>query len=192
MLSGFGGRKSIIRLTGFRGGAGAHMMRGFFRLSAASTRTRKASTAVELALVAPFLMLLLMGTIEMAMIEGAQQLLENAAYNTSRLAKTGYTTSGSSQMTTVSQELTKELQSYGKLIDTGKVTMSAQAYNSFSGIGGAGTSGLGDAKQIVVYTIAYPWKVFTPMLGKIIGSADAQGNLIVNLTSRIVVRNEPY
>ncbi len=56
-----------------------------------------------------------------------------------------------------------------------------------AGAGTSGTSGMGTATQIVVYTVKYPWKLFTPMLSAIIGTGG-----IVNLTSQIVVRNEPY
>ena len=119
---------------------------------------------------------------------GAQQLLENATYNTSRLAKTGYVSSGQTQSQTVSQVLTTELQSYGALINTANVTMTETSYNSFTAAAaGGGTAGYGTQQQVVVYTVKYPWKLFTPMLSAIIGS-----NGIVNLTSTIVVRNEPY
>jgi Flp pilus assembly protein TadG len=149
---------------------------------------RRGATAVEMALIAPVFFLLLMGMVEICLMEGAQQLLENAAYNTSRLAKTGYISSGQTQAQTVSQILTTELQSYGTLINTLNVTMTAADYNSFSAAAaGGGASGYGAQQQIVVYTITYPWQLFTPMLSTLIGT-----NGIVNLTTSIVVRNEPY
>ena len=157
-----------------------------------TARKRRGSTAVEMALITPIFFLLLVGTTEIALVETAQQLLEHATYNASRLAKTGYAPTGQTASEAVSQTLTKELQSFGSFIDTSKVTMSSTAYTNFSGIGGAGTSGLGTAQQIVVYTVTYPWTLFTPMMGHIIGNQDSHGNWIVNLTSRIVVRNEPY
>ncbi len=151
-------------------------------------KSRRGSVAVEMALLSPVFFLLLMGIMESCLMMGAQQLLENAAYNTSRLAKTGFVTNGQTQAQTVSQILTTELQSYGALINTANVTMSETDYNSFSNAGqGGGASGYGTQQQIVVYTITYPWKLFTPMLSAIIGTSG-----IVNLTSSIVVRNEPY
>ena len=72
------------------------------------------------------------------------------------------------------------------LIDLNKVTMTSTAYADMS-TQGAGTGGLGTSGQVVVYTISYPWKLFTPMLSAIIGTG---GN--VTLSSRIVVQNEPY
>lgn len=151
------------------------------------------TTAVEMALLAPVFFYFLMGTCEMALAEAAQQLMENAAYNTSRLAKTGYTNLGQTQAQTISQLMVNELQSFGGLLDTTQVTMTETAYNGFSSIGaGTGTSGFGNPDQIVVYTLSYPWKLLTPMLGQLVGTSDGQGNWILNLTARIVVRNEPY
>lgn len=161
-----------------------------FRFGRLRTRdaARSGSTAVEMALISPVFFLFLMGVTELGLIMGAQQLLENAAYNTSRLAKTGYTTGGESQAQTVSQILTTELQSYGALINTANVTMTEADYNSFSSAAaGGGTAGYGTQQQIVVYTITYPWKLFTPMLSALLGSGG-----VLNLTSTIVVRNEPY
>jgi Flp pilus assembly protein TadG len=159
-----------------------------WRLRTAMQKSRRGSVAVEMALLSPVFFLLLMGIMESCLMMGAQQLLENAAYNTSRLAKTGFVTNGQTQAQTVSQILTTELQSYGALINTANVTMSETDYNSFSNAGqGGGASGYGTQQQIVVYTITYPWKLFTPMLSAIIGTSG-----IVNLTSSIVVRNEPY
>ncbi len=156
-------------------------------------KARRGATAVEMAVIAPAFFLLFIGTVEMSLVETAQQLLENAAYNTSRLAKTGYTTLGESQVQTVSQVLVSELHSFSGFIDTTRVTMTDTAYNGFSSIGaGTGTSGMGVPDQIVVYTVTYPWKLLTPMIGQLIGNKDANGDWIINLTARIVVRNEPY
>ncbi|MDR3450311.1 MAG: TadE/TadG family type IV pilus assembly protein [Alphaproteobacteria bacterium] len=149
---------------------------------------RRGSTVVEMALIAPIFFMMVMGTTETCLMIGAQQLLENAAFNTSRLAKTGYTATGQTQAQTVSQILVKELQSYGALITTTNVVMTERDYTSFSGAAqGGGGSGYGTQEQIVVYTITYPWKLFTPMMSAVMGT-----NGIVNLTSTIVVRNEPY
>lgn len=148
---------------------------------------RKGATAVEMALLTPVFFMLMIGLTETTLIEAAQQLLENAAYNTSRLAKTGFVTSGQTQAQTVAQILSQELQSFGTFIDTSKVTMTSTSYGSFAGIGGAGAAGYGTAQQIVVYTVSYPWTLFTPMMGNLVGT-----NGVITLTSRIVVRNEPY
>jgi Flp pilus assembly protein TadG len=181
----------------FRKGASSSRKRARILFPSRSALMRKrsrisGSTAVEMALIAPVFFFMLMGMVETTMMLTAQQLLENASFNTSRLAKTGYTAAGQTQGQTVSQILVHELQSFGTFIDTTKVILTDTTYTSFSGIGNDGTNGMGKASQIVVYTVTYPWQMFTPMIGMVMGTQDANGNWVINLTSRIVVRNEPY
>ncbi|MDD3029317.1 MAG: pilus assembly protein [Alphaproteobacteria bacterium] len=155
--------------------------------------SRRGSVATEFALLAFPFFVLLVGVSELCLIETAQQLLENAAFNASRLGKTGYVAEGATQAETVEAVLTKELSSYGLLIDTSKLTTTQERYNSFVGASsGGGASGYGSAQEIVIYTVAYPWKVFTPLMCSLMGAACNQDTNTVMLTSTIVVRNEPY
>lgn len=159
----------------------------------AGNESRKGATAAEMAILAPAFFLLMIGITELALVLTAQQLIENASYNASRIAKTGYVNGALTQSQTVLQVVTDELSSFGNLIDTSKITTTSTAYNNFSSIGAGGTNGYGTAQQIIVYTISYPWKIFTPMIGQIIGTWDVGTNSwIINLSTRIVVRNEPY
>ena len=48
-------------------------------------------------------------------------------------------------------------------------------------------SGYGGSGEIVVYTVTYPWPLFTPLVGKFIGTDG-----IFTLSSRAVVKNEPF
>ena len=159
-------------------------------------KAERGSVSVEMSLLLPVFMLLMMGSVEMCLMWGAQALMENAAYNTSRLAKTGFITSGQTQAQTVSQLMTNELQSFGTLIDVTKLITTETAYSSFAnaGSGSGGTSGYGTEQQIVVYTITYPWKIVTPINGimQSMGMGSLGNNGIINLNSNIVVRNEPY
>ena len=152
-------------------------------------KARRGIVALEMALISPVFFLMLIGLVELSLIVTAQQMLESAAFNASRLAKTGYTTTGSTQQATVLALLNQEIQSFGTMLDPNKLTITYTAYNSFAGIGvnGQGTAGLGGPQQIVVYKINYPWPLFTPLLGTMMGD---HGTL--NLTTQIVVRNEPY
>ena len=134
-----------------------------------------------------------MGVIELCLMEGAQQLMESAAYNTSRLAKTGYVGTDQTQAETINQIMVLELSSYGALINPLLVTTTEASYTTFSGSGSGtgGVSGYGNAEEIVTFTLSYPWKIFTPLMCSAMGSACGAGR-IVHLTSKIVVRNEPY
>lgn len=147
-------------------------------------------TAIEFALIAPLLIMLLVGITEMSLVLLANHLLENATYNASRTGKTGYVAAGQTQLETVTGVLLARLSGLAPLIDPTKITITTTSYGSLSDIGqpDEGTeSSLGTASEVVVYTITYPWTMFTPLIGNLIGDA----NRVINLTSRIVVRNEP-
>lgn len=168
----------------------------FFSLKlkpALQNRARRGAAALEMALMAPVFFLFMIGLVELSLIAAAQQLLENAAFNVSRLAKTGYSATGETQVQTVTQALDNELSSFGSFININNVTLTSMSYDDFANIGAGGTSGMGTPGQIVVYTITYPWQLFTPLMGAIIGTWNPNTNAwVVNLTSQIVVRNEPY
>lgn len=156
-----------------------------------SDKARRGITAVEFALIAPVLMMFLMGITELSLILLAQHLLENATYNASRLAKTGYIEEDQTQLDTVTAELHDRLSGLSPLLDVSKITMISTAYGDLSAIGQpeqGEEETLGTPGQVVVYTVSYPWKMFTPMIGNIMGDE----NKIITLSSRIVVRNEPY
>lgn len=167
----------------------AHIIRRFTQLAVLNRKHKtRAATAVEMALIAPVFFLFLIGTVEMGLMFTAQQLMENAAFNTSRLAKTGFVATGKTQLETINEIMVRELSSYGSMFDSTKITLSSVSYDTFSSAatGTGGTAGLGTAEQVVVYTMTYPWKLFTPMLNDIIGTGGYR-----TLTTSIVVRNEP-
>jgi len=153
-------------------------------------QSQKGTTAIEMALIAPVFIIMFMGLADVSLMMLAQHMLENATFNASRLGKTGYAALGSTQEQTVIDKLNGELGGLYPLIDTSKVSFSYVAYGSLSDIGrdDAGTTGLGVAQQVVVYTVSYPWKFFTPVIGEIMGGEDQT----LTLTARLVVRNEPY
>ncbi len=55
-------------------------------------------------------------------------------------------------------------------------------WDADQGAGGAGNTG-----EVVVYTVTYPWRLFTPLVASVIGEDG-----IVNITARAVVKNEPF
>lgn len=153
-------------------------------------KLRQGTVSIEMALIAPIFFLMFIGIVEISLILLVQHMLENATFNASRLAKTGYIATGKTQMETVIDVLNTELGSLSPLIDVAKLTFTSTSYGSLTPIGqaGAGTDGLGTPDQVVVITVDYPWKIFTPLIGELIGDA----NYMMTISSRIVVRNEPY
>jgi len=153
-------------------------------------KAKRGLAALEFAMILPAFVLLIIGTIEVSLVMLTQHLLENATYNASRTAKTGYIAEGKTQLDTVMSVLLTRLGGLGPLLDPSKITVTSMSYGDLSQIGQPeqGIEGLGGADQVVVYTVRYPWQTYTPLIGHMIGDE----NGVVNLSSRIVVRNEPY
>lgn len=178
-------------------------------------RGERGATALEFAMIAPFYFLLLIGIIETSMVMFAQHVLENASATASRTGKTGYVSPTKTQQQTIMAAVDRMA---GFLMDKNKIAVSSLAYKSFSGIGTGeqfvdanmnnhwdpgenytdsngngqydsdiGTTGYGTAGDIVVYTITYPWPIMTPAMKHFLGEDG-----ILNLRSRIVVKNEPF
>jgi len=147
-------------------------------------------SALEFALILPVFLFFLLGVTEVSLIMLVQHMLESATFNASRTGKTGYVESGKTQMDTVHDAIVARLGGLKPLIDPDKLTITTSVYGDLSQLGqpDQATEGLGTASQIVVYTLTYPWKMFTPMIGNIMGDE----NRIIHLTSRVVVRNEPF
>jgi Flp pilus assembly protein TadG len=178
-------------------------------------RCESGVTALEFAFVSPVLLLFIVGILEFAMIFLASNVMENAVNNASRTGKTGYVESGISREQTLLNAISERI---GGFLDPSKITIAATTYESFDDIGqgepytdsdgsGAyeagetftdtngngqwdsdmGSSGYGNSGEVVVYRISYPWNLMTPLLGNIIGTDG-----VLTLSTRIVVRNEPY
>ena len=176
---------------------------------------QRGATAVEFAMIAPFYFMLIIGTMESAMVMFAQHVLECAASNASRTGKTGYIGAAQTQAETVKGTVDK-LASF--LMESSKITIVAKAYKSLSAIGSGeafvdanangkwdvgenytdsnsngqydsdiGASGYGGSGDVVVYTITYPWPIMTPVMAQILGKDG-----IWKQQSRVVVKNKPY
>lgn len=178
-------------------------------------RDQRGATALEFALVAPLFFLMVMGTTEVGLSMFAQNVMEGATFAASRLGKTGYVTSGGTQEQTIREVLNNRagaLLDTSKIVITSKVYeqfdqigqsepfMDANGdgvrdigenYTDVNGNGqydiDMGSSGLGVAGQVVVYTVTYPWQLSTPVVSALLGHDG-----VINLTARTVVQNEPY
>ncbi|MBZ8132771.1 hypothetical protein CLD20_05760 [Afifella sp. IM 167] len=177
-------------------------------------RDEGGSTALEFAMIAPILFLLIMGVIEIGMLLTARGILEHATYVATRLGRTGFVESKSTRDATIRKELRDRAALF---LDPSKVHISSVAYTGFDKIGdpepftdangnGArdngenftdvngngkwdadqGANGYGGAKEIVVYDVTYPWTFFTPIVGRFF----PQGGL--TLEAHAIVKNEPY
>ncbi|WP_164879519.1 TadE/TadG family type IV pilus assembly protein [Afifella aestuarii] len=170
-------------------------------------RDEDGATAVEFALIAPVLIFLMMGIVELGLYLSAESVLEHASYTATRLGRTGY--NDKDNKLTREQTIRAELDGYSRvLVDPAKIKITSQTFSNFEDLGqypdgfidanGNGVydegeyrvskPGYGDGRDVVVYTITYPWKFFTPMIGKILGGSDNT----LDITVHAVVKNEPF
>lgn len=173
-------------------------------------------TAIEFAMVAPVLMLLVFGIIEFALIMVVYNTMEGATAISSRMGKTGFISAGLTRQQTILNSITSRA---GSLVDPTKLTVTSKFYKQYNQINdpepfidtnGNGmynvgesytdvngnaqwdadmaASGYGSAGDVVVYSVSYPWALTTPIISNIIGGS----NGIFTITTHAVVKNEPY
>jgi len=151
-------------------------------------RHRDGVAALEFALIAPILLLLLMGTVEFSILMYVQSVMEGAAYNASRLGKTGYAASGQTRLQNVLATINARI---GGLVDTSQMNVSAISYGSWSQVPqnapASNVQNLGGAGNVVVYTLSYPWHIATPLMQAFLGT-----NGTYTIQVRAVVQNEPF
>jgi len=172
------------------------------------------TTAIEFAFIALGLVYLMLGIIEFSMAMTVGNSLEAATNLSSRLGKTGYVDEEAelTQEETIYEEIERRV---GPMIDMAKLDITNQVYNDFDSLTNPdlvedkngdgdtddpgewtdvdadgfkdGADGVGTSGNVVVYKISYPWQVFTPLIGNMIGNGG-----VINLTAYSVVKNEPY
>lgn len=178
------------------------------------TRSQRGITSVEFALIAPVFLLIVMGVIEFSMAMFTSVVLESATNNTARLGKTGYVPTGKTRSEAIidnvktrttglldPNKISISEKTYSNFDKIGQpepcikpitAPCPGVAGVNFVDINGnntwdadMGQAGLGNPGDVVVYTVSYPWKIMTPIVGKVLGNT-------ITLTARAVVRNEPY
>lgn len=185
----------------------------FLRRASRFRADQRGSTTLEFAFIAPVLVLVLVGTLETGVMIAAQRQLEDSIFMAARVNKTGYADSGQTQAATVQAAMQRAASG---LLDPSKITVTSRSYPSYDAIGepftdlnnngvrdsnepftdvngngsydaDRGKDGSGSSSEIVVFTASYPWTIYTPLLGEVLG---AKG--IRTLTVQTIVKNEPY
>lgn len=142
-------------------------------------------TMVEFAVVAPVLLMLMMGIIEFGVVYHLQSLATNASNQAARLSKTGgmYGDASGNRLTLIKDSVAKTMAAwFPETVPQVKATC-------YSGFGGAGSDGSGNAcgsNQVALYEITYTWHTLTPVLGQIF----TQGEVPISV--RVMVKNEAY
>jgi Flp pilus assembly protein TadG len=169
-------------------------------------------TAIEFALIMPVFILILMGLVEFSLVMFVSSTMEGATAAASRYGKTGYIAAGSSREQQIIETVATRA---AGLLDPTKITVKTTVYPSFNSISqeepyidsnhngvhdadekytdvngngrwdSTGVAGIGNANDVVVYTVSYPWVINTPIIAEILGNP-------MIISSRTVVKNEPY
>lgn len=151
-------------------------------------RCQRGATLIEFSIIASALFLLCLGIIEMGLLFFAFTALEGATGIAARTGKTGFTTGGLSREAHIRSEI--ERLSSG-ILDSSALDIGMCAYGTFGDLTNPAsvcTPGPGLPGQVVVYTVTYPWRMFTPLIGGLV--ADENG--IVTLSASTTVRNEDF
>ena len=191
----------------------AHVRRGRFSLRRL-WRDDSGTTAIEFAFVGTIVIYFMIGILEFSLAMAVGNSLEAATNLSSRLGKTGFVDEEAqlSQEETIMEEVERRV---GPLIDMEKLEMTHEVYNDFESLTNPdlledknadgdtddagewtdvdadgfkdGADGVGGSGDVVVYKIMYPWQMFTPLIGNVIGTDG-----IIDLVAYSVVKNEPY
>jgi Flp pilus assembly protein TadG len=161
-------------------------------------RSRRASAAVEFALVAPVFFALLFAIIETAIVFFAGQVLETITQNSARQILTGQAqTAGYSQ----AQFKTYVCSQIPALFNCNNLYVDVESYTSFSNVTinsqiDANKNFInnmqyspGNAGDIVVVRLFYQWPLFVTGLGYNIANLSGSMRL---LTATAAFKNEPY
>jgi Flp pilus assembly protein TadG len=165
-------------------------------------QSRKGSAAIEFAMVAPVLFLMIFGIIECGVIYFGSSALQNATDDAGRLVRTGQAVGW-----TASQFKAQICGEMSGLLTTATCTANLQVdirqYSSFSGAsypsvtnpdGTINTSSLSfpsplTACQVVLIRAFYPWTIMTPLMQPLLENIPNGQYLMAAATA---FRSEPY
>ncbi len=179
-------------------------------------RNNEGAAIIEFAIVGPALFLLIVGFIELGIIFFINCALEGATNIGSRIGKTGFTTGNTDRETYIRNQvnflsggfltpanLNISILSYNSFANIGQpepcispptAPCSGTPGVNFVDVNGngvfdmdQGATNAGGAGAVVLYTVSYPWHLFTPMMSTLIGNGG-----IYNITSVAAVRNEQF
>ncbi len=176
---------------------------------------RRGASAVEFALVAPSLVLLLLGVVEFGLLMAAQVTLSNAVAESARYGITGRTDPDKDREQVI-RELVEE--AAGGLFDPTLLEVETLVYPDFSSVGrpepfqdengngvrdpgepyddvngngqwdeDMGAPGAGGPDEVVLYRVSYPWRIFMPVFRPFF---PPDGEL--DIEASVAVRNEPF
>lgn len=160
---------------------------------------RSGATAVEFALVAPLLLLILLAILDVSLMFFASVNLDGAAIDAARRIRTGQSQTTGDAETDFSSALCGKLNS---IISCGSVIYDARTFSSYSNVtvdiqydpatGDPVTYGftVGGSNDIVVVRTMYWWSFHAPMIGMFFETTPGSNKRL--LVSNVVFQSEPY
>jgi Flp pilus assembly protein TadG len=167
------------------------------------SRSQSGAAAIEFAVVAPVLFLLLCGIIETGVIFFADSTLQNATDDTARLVRTGQAQNGNMTQAQFVAHVCGEMSGLLPLSTCeANLAVDMQSFSNFSTMGfnpvlnPNGSLNLGNmqyqpgtACQVVLVRAFYPWTIMTPLMSPLLQNVPGGKYL---LTASATFRNEPY
>jgi Flp pilus assembly pilin Flp len=173
---------------------------------------RTGSAIIEFALIAPVLLILMIGTIEVALVVFVGSSIESAVLQASRFGITNAEIEGTRADHV--RDLVRE-RTFG-FVDMDEAEIETLVYSDFSSVGkpepftdtnhngvynageaftdvngnarwdaDMGAAGLGGAGDIVLYRVSYEWGILTPLVRSLMGQSIRQ-------VASVAVRNEDF
>lgn len=156
-------------------------------------RNEQGATALEFALVAPCVLILIFSIIEIGIVALMSASLDTAVIAAGRTVRTGLAT-GPATATAFKASICGVMPASLEDCED-KLTISVQKYASFADVSAAaaappaGQFDRGQAGDIMLVKATYRWPLLTPLLGAIYQQG---GPTQILLQSRLTFRNEPY
>ena len=182
---------------------------------AALAADRQGASAVEFALVAPTLVLLLLGILEFSLLMAAEVTLSNAVAEVARFGITGQTGTDKTREELIREQVDQAAEG---LFDSSLLEFETLVYPDFSSVGrpepfndengngvrdpgesyedlngngqwdaDMGVPGAGGPDDIVLYRVRYPWRLMIPVFRPFF-PPDGE----VEIEASLAVRNEPF
>ncbi len=182
---------------------------------AALATDRQGASAVEFALVAPTLVLLLLGILEFSLLMAAEVTLSNAVAEVARFGITGQTGTDKTREELIREQVDQAAEG---LFDSSLLEFETLVYPDFSSVGrpepfndengngvrdpgesyedlngngqwdaDMGVPGAGGPDDIVLYRVRYPWRLMIPVFRPFF-PPDGE----VEIEASLAVRNEPF
>lgn len=149
-------------------------------------RRKDGATALEFALVLPVLLWLLFGIIEFSLMMFVSSVIEGATVTIARQSKTGADRSMAANPQDRAAEDMARLREM--VLERGRGIIRGDNLDVLPHPNTSPSGTVGQAGEMVIYSVSYEWRIITPFMGMIMGDE----NGVFNISSITAVVNEPF